>query len=103
MLHPGLGVVVSARTKAGKNLILTGGNCIGRRSDPRDREVRIGDNVLLGANASVIGPLTLGNGVKIGAGATVVRDAPDGQVLLAQLPYVKASPLVDESTPELIE
>ncbi len=38
---------------------------------------RIGDNVTLGANVTIIGPVHIGNNVIIGAGAVVVKDVPD--------------------------
>lgn len=37
----------------------------------------IGDNVLIGANAAVIGSIHIGNSAKIGAGAIVVDNVPD--------------------------
>ena len=83
LLHPSLGIVVSGKTVAGKNLVLTGGNCIGSRKPLKDGDIRLGDDVMLGANAVVLGPVTLGNGVRVGAGALVVRDAADGETLTA--------------------
>lgn len=38
----------------------------------------IGDNVVIGCGAAVLGGITVGNDVKIGANATVVTDVPDG-------------------------
>lgn len=40
----------------------------------------IGNNVLLGANVTIIGPVHIGNNVTIGAGAVVVKDIPDNAV-----------------------
>lgn len=37
----------------------------------------IGNNVTIGANAVIIGPVHIGNNVTIGAGSVVVKDAPD--------------------------
>ncbi len=37
----------------------------------------IGDNVSLGANVTIIGPINIGNNVTIGAGSVVVKDIPD--------------------------
>lgn len=37
----------------------------------------IGDNVSLGANVTIIGPIHIGNNVTIGAGSVVVKDIPD--------------------------
>ena len=40
----------------------------------------IGNNVQLGANVTIIGPVHIGNNVTIGAGAVVVKDIPDNAV-----------------------
>lgn len=45
-------------------------------------EICIGDNVSLGANAVILGPIIMGNNVMIGAGAVVVKNANDGEVLI---------------------
>lgn len=74
VLHPATGVVVSGLSVIGKNLTLTGGNIIGGRPDCRSGELIIGDNCELGANAVVLGPIQLGNGIKIGASACAVKD-----------------------------
>jgi putative colanic acid biosynthesis acetyltransferase WcaB len=41
---------------------------------------RFGDRVEIGANAVIIGPVTIGDDVVIGAGAVVVKDVPAGHV-----------------------
>jgi serine O-acetyltransferase len=82
VLHPELGVVVSGHAVVGANLVLTGGTCLGERAGADDQSYVIGDNVTLGANAVVIGPVRIGDRVTIGAGAVVVDEAPDGAVLV---------------------
>ncbi len=77
IFHPSLGVVISDATIAGENLCLIGGNCIGIRGKLKKGELMLGDNVSLGANAVVLGPVKVGNNVNIGAGAVVVRDVPN--------------------------
>ena len=37
----------------------------------------IGDNVTIGANATIVGPVNIGNNVTIGAGSVIVKDVPD--------------------------
>ena len=37
----------------------------------------IGNNVTIGANAVIVGPVYVGNNVTIGAGSVVVKDVPD--------------------------
>ncbi len=77
ILHPSLGAVISKYAVIGANLTLTGGNCVGGRRPLRRGEIWIGDDVFLGANASVLGPIRVGDRVNIGAGAVAVRDIPD--------------------------
>lgn len=43
-------------------------------------EPSLGDNVSLGANVTIIGPVHIGNNVTIGAGSVVVKDIPDNCV-----------------------
>lgn len=38
----------------------------------------IGEKVYIGAKATIIGPVKIGNGAKIGAGALVITDIPAG-------------------------
>ena len=47
----------------------------------QDGRPTIGDNVDLGANVTIIGPVHVGNNVKVGAGAVVVTDVPDNCVV----------------------
>jgi serine acetyltransferase len=89
ILHPSLGVVVPGATVAGRNLLLTGGNCIGGRKTVRPGDIVIGDNVSQGANAVILGPIRLGSNLRVGAGAVVIHDADDNQVLIG----VPASPV----------
>ena len=77
VLHPSLGVVISGKTQAGKNLVLVGGNCIGGRRALKNGDLVIGDNVTLGANAVILGPVRIGNKVQIGVGAVVITDVAE--------------------------
>jgi serine O-acetyltransferase len=46
--------------------------------DTGERAPRIGNDVFIGAGAKILGPVTIGDGVRIGANAVVLRDVPDG-------------------------
>jgi serine acetyltransferase len=58
----------------GKNLTLTGGNIIGAKPGCKYGDIHIGDNCTLGANAVILGPIKLANGIKLGACACAVID-----------------------------
>lgn len=42
------------------------------------RHPTVGDRVVIGSGAKVLGPITVGHDVAIGANAVVVKDVPDG-------------------------
>ena len=65
--------------QAGKDLFVGHGATIGKGRPAKDGRVYpiLGDNVEIYANAVVFGGITVGNHVKIGAGAVVNRDVPD--------------------------
>ncbi len=69
------GIVVNSKVKAGKNLILEHGVTIGAE---KNLCPVLGDNVFVGAGAKIIGGVTIGSDVKIGANAVVTKDLPDG-------------------------
>ncbi len=75
----GVGLVIGGYARVGADAVLLHGATIGSPSSSRVREMPvIGDRVFLGANAAVIGAITLGDDVKVGANAVVTRDLPAG-------------------------
>jgi serine O-acetyltransferase len=82
ILHPNLGVVISSYAEIGDHLTLTGGNCIGRRrGGPETESICIGNHVLLGANAVVLGPIHIGDRVSVAAGSVVLQDVRNDAVV----------------------
>jgi serine O-acetyltransferase len=80
------GILIHEKTIMGENCILTLQNSIsiGPKADldPENDRTIIGDNVLLGMGSKIIGNITLGDSVVIGANAVVTKSAPDGAVLV---------------------
>lgn len=61
----------------------------------------IGDNVMIGAGAKIIGGVKIGNNVKIGAGCIVPIDVPDNATVVMEKPRIilqKSKEVADEST-----
>ena len=71
----GMGIVIGETTSIGDNCIIYHGVTLGGTGkDVGKRHPTIGDNVMIGAGAKVLGPIIIANNVKIGAGAVVVKE-----------------------------
>lgn len=74
----GMGVVIGETAVIGDNcLIYQGVTLGGTGKDKGKRHPTLGNNVLVGAGAKVLGPFTVGNNVKIAANAVVLNAIPD--------------------------
>lgn len=76
--HDALGMVMHPATKIGKNCHILHGCTFGGRGG-EDLPV-IGDNVLIGAHAIILGGVHIGDNSKIGAGSVVISDIPANSV-----------------------
>lgn len=68
------GIIISHYAKIGKNCTIYQQVTIAQ--DEQGKAAVIGDNVLIGAGAKIIGNVTIGDNAKIGANAVVVKDVP---------------------------
>ncbi len=74
----GMGVVIGETAIIGDNCLLYQGVTLGGTGkDKGKRHPTLGNNVLVGAGAKVLGPFTVGNNVKIAANAVVLNAIPD--------------------------
>lgn len=80
----GVGIVVGNGVRVGSGCLMMQGVTLGAPTQAKiDEMPTVGDNAILGANACLIGKLTIGNGVLVGVNAVVTRDVPDGAKVLA--------------------
>ena len=77
VLGHGLGTVVGGGCVLGRRVTLFQGVTVGRRYHSPQRPV-LEDEVIVYANASVLGPVRVGRAARIGAGAVVLEDVPAG-------------------------
>ena len=91
ILHPSVGIVISAHSSIGENLTLTGGNIIGFNNKKKKSPFKIGNHCTLGANATIIGPIQLANYIKIGASACVINDIFEDRSVLVGVPAKKVT------------
>ncbi|CAO5146926.1 Serine acetyltransferase [Frankia sp. AiPs1] len=77
------GVVVGETAEIGNDVTIYHGVTLGGTSlEPTKRHPTIGDRVVIGAGAKVLGPFTVGADSRIGANAVVVREVPAGSVVV---------------------
>ncbi len=73
----GAGVVIGETTIIGEDVTLYHGVTLGGTTwNKEKRHPTLGDKVLVGAGAKVLGAITLGNSVRVGANSVVVKDVP---------------------------
>ena len=86
--HEIMGVVINHYSIIGKNCTIFHGVTIGNDDKDLKNTPIIGDNVLIGAGAKIIGKIRIGNNVKIGAGAIVTQDIPDNATVVMDKPRI---------------
>ena len=77
VIDHGMGVVIGETTEIGDDVLVYQGVTLGGTSRRKvKRHPTIGNAVVVGAGATVLGAVTVGDGARVGAGAVVVRDVP---------------------------
>lgn len=80
------GIIVSPNSKIGDNCIIF--QQVTLAQDDDGFAPSIGDNVLIGAGAKIIGNVKIGNNVKIGSNCIVVEDIPDNATVVMNKPRI---------------
>jgi serine O-acetyltransferase len=86
----GMGVVIGETSEVGDNVtiyhaVTLGGSSPSIDSERQRHEKRhptIGNDVVIGSGAQVIGPVNVGNGARIAANAVVVKDVPENATMV---------------------
>ncbi|WP_139376055.1 serine O-acetyltransferase EpsC [Clostridium oryzae] len=73
----GMGVVIGETSEVGDNVTIYHGVTLGGTGKEKGkRHPTVGSNVIIGAGAKVLGPINIGDGVKIGANSVVLTNVP---------------------------
>lgn len=79
----GMGVVIGETAEIGDNCLLYHGVTLGGVSlEKKKRHPTLGNNVVVGAGAKILGAITLGDNVQVGANAVVLKDVPPNSVVV---------------------
>ena len=93
-------VVVSGDAVLGDDVVLRNGVTIGLRHRLQRGSPVIGNRVDIGAGAKILGPITIGDDVAIGANAVVISDVPSGHIAVGVPARIRPRPGMT-SVPEL--
>ncbi|WP_289128676.1 serine O-acetyltransferase EpsC [uncultured Clostridium sp.] len=79
VIDHGMGVVIGETAEIGDDVLLYHGVTLGGTGkDKGKRHPTLGNNVVIGAGAKVLGPIYIGSNSKVGANSVVLRDVPEG-------------------------
>jgi serine O-acetyltransferase len=79
----GMGVVIGETSEVGENVTIYQGVTLGGTSlERKKRHPTIGNNVVIGSGAKILGPFMVGDNSKIGSGSVVVKEVPSDSVVV---------------------
>ncbi|TFF87989.1 MAG: serine O-acetyltransferase [Promethearchaeota archaeon] len=79
----GGGVVIGETAEIGNNVTIYQGVVLGGTTTKQiKRHPTLGNNIVVGTGAKLLGPITIGNNVKIGANSVVIKDIPANSVVV---------------------
>jgi serine O-acetyltransferase len=79
----GMGVVIGETAEIGDDVLLYQGVTLGGTGNQRGkRHPTLGNRVVVGTGAAILGAINLGDDVKVGAGSVVVHSVPDGATVV---------------------
>lgn len=83
VIDHGMGVVIGETAEVGDDCIIFHGVTLGGvKFDPVKRHPTVGHKVLIGAGAKILGPVTIGDGARIGANAVVTKNVSAGATIV---------------------
>ena len=97
VIDHGMGIVIGETTEIGDDCLLYQGVTLGGTGkDQGKRHPTLGNNVLVGSGAKVLGPFTVGDNARIAAGAVVLEEVPPNATAVgvpAQIVRVDGKPV----------
>jgi len=79
----GMGVVIGETTEIGNDVTIYHQVTLGGTSTKKGkRHPTIGNNVVIGAGAKILGPVKIGNNCKIGSNSVVIKDVPPNSTVV---------------------
>ncbi len=77
------GVVIGETAEIGDNVSIYQGVTLGGvATEKKKRHPTVGNNVVIGAGATILGPISIGDNVRVGAGSVVVKSVPPNSTVV---------------------
>ena len=90
LIDHGMGVVIGETAVVGNRVTIYQGVTLGGTGNHTGkRHPNIGNDVVIGSGAKVLGPITVGNNVRVGANSVVLKDIPDSVTVVGILAKIK--------------
>ncbi|MDY3118246.1 MAG: serine O-acetyltransferase [Peptoniphilus sp.] len=95
----GMGVVIGETAEIGDDVTLYHGVTLGGRGlNRKKRHPTVKNGAMIGARATILGPVTIGEGSQVGAGAVVLHSVADGRTVVG-IPAEDAHPTTVSTRP----
>lgn len=92
VIDHGMGIVIGETAQIGNDVMMYHGVTLGGTARGHGkRHPTVGNNVLLGCGSTVLGPITIGDGARVGAGAVVMHDVPAGETAVGVPAHLRES------------
>jgi len=83
VIDHGMGVVIGETAEIGNDVLIYMGVVLGGTAlENVKRHPTVDDDVIIGSGATILGPIRIGKGAKVGAGSVVVRSVPPGATVV---------------------
>jgi serine O-acetyltransferase len=79
----GMGVVIGETSEIGEDCLIYKGVVLGGTTlEKKKRHPTLGNRVIVGSNATVLGAITIGDGARVGSGSVVIKPVPPGATVV---------------------
>jgi serine O-acetyltransferase len=100
----GMGVVIGETAEIGDDVLIYQGVVLGGTSlEKTKRHPTVGDNVVIGAGATLLGPITVGDHARVGAGSVVINPVPAGTTVVGVPGHIAGLSSSAETEADLLE
>ena len=83
LIDHGMGVVIGETAELGDRITIYHGTTLGGTGKEKGkRHPTVGNNVVIGAGAKILGNISIGSNSKIGANSVVINDVPEGATVV---------------------